>query len=132
MRDLAMEALRRQFRPEFLNRIDDVVFFHSLERDQIAAILELQLERLRALLGERQLGLEVADAAKARLCELGYDPIYGARPLKRTVQRELQNPLASAILGGQFAAGDTIRVGIADGALTFTRQGEQATGETIH
>jgi ATP-dependent Clp protease ATP-binding subunit ClpB len=132
MRDLAMEALRREFRPEFLNRIDDVVFFHALDREEIAAILELQLGHLRALLEERHLSLELTSDAKQLLCDQGYDPVYGARPLKRVVQRLLQNPLASAILAGQFDDGDTIRVGADQERLVFVSQNGDEARDTIH
>ncbi|OGR14482.1 MAG: ATP-dependent chaperone ClpB, partial [Deltaproteobacteria bacterium RIFOXYB12_FULL_58_9] len=121
MYDLAMEALRRQFKPEFINRIDDVVVFHSLDESEIAQILELQLERLRSLLADRRLTMKLNDAAKEFLCKKGNDPVYGARPLKRTIVRELQNPLASAILSGQFVEGDTIQVDVRNDGLCLTK-----------
>jgi len=119
VRELAMEALRRQFKPEFLNRIDDVVIFKSLGEAEIVRILDLQIGHLRALLAERRLGLEVSDACKEMLAREGYDPVYGARPLKRTLQRHVQNPLASAILAGRFVDGDTVRVDVAKGEVVF-------------
>jgi len=131
MRDLAMDALRRQFKPEFLNRIDEVVIFHALGEEHIKGILDIQLAHLRKLLAERGLKLELSEAAKEHLARQGYDPVYGARPLKRTIQRELQNPLASAILGGQFGAGDTIVADVDDGSVTFRREGEGAPA-TVH
>jgi ATP-dependent Clp protease ATP-binding subunit ClpB len=121
MKDLATEALRQHFRPEFLNRIDDVVFFHGLGHAEIAQILDIQLRAVSSLLGERDLKMEVTEKAKTKLADLGYDPKFGARPLKRTVQRELQNPLASAILRGDFVAGDTIRVEIDANGLVFEK-----------
>ena len=108
MRDLAMEALRKQFRPEFLNRIDDVVMFRSLDEAQIERIMEVQLAGLRKLLADRQIVLELTPAAKKKLASEGYDPVYGARPLKRSIQRALQNPLARALLAGRFLPGDTV------------------------
>ncbi len=104
------EAMRDHFRPEFLNRIDEIVEFKPLSREQIGEIVELQLGRLRERLAERGLALELTDAAKEVLAEAGWDPAYGARPLKRAIQRLLENPLALRLLEGDFVAGDTIRV----------------------
>ena len=115
-------ALRQHFKPEFLNRVDDIIVFRPLGREQIARIVDLQLARLRALLADRKLTLEMSDAAIAKLAEEGYDPAFGARPLKRAVQRLLQNPLALRILQGGFSDGDNIRADVdADGSLTFTK-----------
>ncbi len=119
------EAMREHFRPEFLNRIDEIVVFDALSRDELAEIVELQLERLRTRLAERGLTLELTDAAKAALAEAGWDPAYGARPLKRAVQRLLENPLALRLLEGDFGDGDTIRVDAQGAELTFARA-EQA------
>jgi ATP-dependent Clp protease ATP-binding subunit ClpB len=113
--------LRDRFRPEFLNRIDEVVVFEALTREQIADIVELQLERLRERLAERKLALELTDAAKELLAEEGWDPAYGARPLKRAIQRLVENPLARELLEGRFGEGDTVRVDAADGELEFER-----------
>ncbi|HEY7207107.1 MAG TPA: AAA family ATPase [Gaiellaceae bacterium] len=115
------ESLREHFRPEFLNRIDEVVEFRPLSRDQIAEIVDLQLTRLRERLAERRLGLELTDAAKETLAEAGWDPAYGARPLKRAIQRLIENPLALRLLEGDFADGDTVRVDARDGDLVFER-----------
>ena len=104
------EAMRETFRPEFLNRIDEIVEFDPLTREQIGEIVELQLERLRARLAERGLSLELTDAAKEHLAEAGWDPTYGARPLKRAIQRLIENPLALRLLEGEFEEGDTVRV----------------------
>ncbi len=104
------EAMREFFRPEFLNRIDEVVEFHALTRDQLGEIVELQLRRLRDRLAERGLSLELTDAAKELVTEAGWDPTYGARPLKRALQRLVENPLALRLLEGEFAEGDTVRV----------------------
>lgn len=132
MRDMAMEALRRQFRPEFLNRIDELVIFQALSDSQILQILEVQLQYLRNLLADRDMRLEVTDRAMTKLAAEGYDPVYGARPLKRTVQRELQNPLAAAILAGRFVAGDTIVCDVDREELTFRKQGENNAQATVH
>jgi ATP-dependent Clp protease ATP-binding subunit ClpB len=117
-----MTVLRQSFLPEFLNRIDDVVFFHALGKDQIARILDIQLRGMSALLKERSLALELTPAARAFLAEEGYDPVYGARPLKRTLQRQLQNPLASAVLKGDYAPGDTVVADVHDDAIVFRRR----------
>jgi ATP-dependent Clp protease ATP-binding subunit ClpB len=115
--------LRDRFRPEFLNRIDEVVTFQALTREQLAEIVELQLGRLRARLAERRIELVVTDEAKELLAEEGWDPAYGARPLKRAIQRLVENPLASALLEGSFAEGDTVRVDARDGELVFETVG---------
>jgi len=115
------EALRETFRPEFLNRIDEVVEFEPLTREQIGEIVELQLARLRARLAERGLSLELTDEAMEHLAEAGWDPTYGARPLKRAIQRQVENPLALRLLEGEFEEGDTVRVDVVDGELTFER-----------
>ena len=118
------EQLRDHFRPEFLNRIDEIVVFDALGKEQLADIAELQLERLRARLAERKLSLELTDAAKEVLAEAGWDPTYGARPLKRALQRLVENPLAQRLLEGEFAEGDTIRVDAQNGELVFERAGD--------
>ena len=117
----SIEAMRDHFRPEFLNRIDEIVEFRPLTREQIGEIVELQLERLRARLGERGLGLELTDGAEEVLAEAGWDPSYGARPLKRAIQRLLENRLALRLLEGDFVDGDTIRVDAQNGDLVFER-----------
>jgi ATP-dependent Clp protease ATP-binding subunit ClpB len=119
------EAMRDRFRPEFLNRIDEIVEFAPLSREQLGEIVELQLERLRARLADRGLELELTDAAKQALGDAGWDPAYGARPLKRAVQRLLENPLALRLLEGDFAEGDTVKVDAQEGDLVFLR-GEPA------
>jgi ATP-dependent Clp protease ATP-binding subunit ClpB len=115
------ESLRDYFRPEFLNRIDEIVEFKPLSRDQIGEIVELQLARLRARLAERRIELELTDAAKEAIAEAGWDPAYGARPLKRAIQRLVENPLALRLLEGDFADGDSVRVDARDGELVFER-----------
>jgi ATP-dependent Clp protease ATP-binding subunit ClpB len=115
------EQLREQFRPEFLNRIDEIVEFSPLEREQLTEIVDLQLERLRERLAERRIALEVTDAAKELVVEEGWDPVYGARPLKRAIQRLLENPLARELLEGRFAEGDVVLVDARNGELVFER-----------
>src|SRR5690348_5654884 len=122
----SVDALRDVFRPEFLNRIDEVIEFTPLSKEQIAEIVELQLARLRERLAERRIELELTDAAKETLAEAGWDPAYGARPLKRAIQRLVENPLALRLLEGDFADGDTIRVDAADGEIRFTKVGTPA------
>jgi len=115
------EGLRDVFRPEFLNRIDEVVEFHALSKEQLAEVVELQLQRLRERLALRGLDLELSDAAKEQLVEAGWDPTYGARPLKRAIQRLVENPLALRLLEGEFSEGDTVRVDVEDGELRFEK-----------
>jgi ATP-dependent Clp protease ATP-binding subunit ClpB len=114
-------AMRETFRPEFLNRIDEIVEFEPLTREQIGEIVELQLARLRARLAERGLSLELTDAAQEHLAEAGWDPTYGARPLKRAIQRLIENPLALRLLEGEFEEGDAVRVDAVDGELVFEK-----------
>nr|MBA3338151.1 AAA family ATPase [Geodermatophilaceae bacterium] len=115
-------ALRQHFKPEFLNRVDDIIIFRPLGREEIEHIIGLQLGRLEKLLGERKLTLEMTPEARAVIVEEGYDPAFGARPLKRAIQRLLQNPLALAVLEGKFTEGDRIRVGVdGKGELTFDK-----------
>jgi ATP-dependent Clp protease ATP-binding subunit ClpB len=120
----SQEAMRDHFRPEFLNRIDEIVEFQPLSREQLTEIVDLQLARLRDRLAERGLTLELTDGAKELLAETGWDPAYGARPLKRAIQRMLENPLALRLLEGDFHDGDTIRVDARGGELAFERVGE--------
>jgi ATP-dependent Clp protease ATP-binding subunit ClpB len=117
----SQEQMREFFRPEFLNRIDEIVEFEPLTKDQLGEIVELQLERLRARLLDRGITLELTEAAKEALGEAGWDPAYGARPLKRALQRLVENPLAAALLEGRFGEGDTILVDARDGELAFER-----------
>jgi len=120
------EALTERFRPEFLNRIDEIVEFKPLSRDQLGEIVELQLARLRHRLAERGLSLELTDEAKELIAEAGWDPAYGARPLKRALQRLVENPLALRLLEGDFGEGDTVRVDAKDGELVFEQAGARA------
>ena len=120
IRDTCMEALKHHFRPEFLNRVDDVIVFHPLQRSEIRQIVELQLARLAKQMSDHGYELEVSEDAKTLLANEGYDPTYGARPLKRVIQNRLQNALANAILTGEFAEGSTIRVDTQHGEFTFS------------
>jgi len=122
------EALREHFRPEFLNRIDEIVEFKALTREQLGEIVELQLARLRSRLADRGLELELTDGAKAAITDAGWDPTYGARPLKRAIQRLLENPLAVRLLEGDFGAGDVILVDEQNGDLVFTKAAAMAAG----
>jgi ATP-dependent Clp protease ATP-binding subunit ClpB len=119
MRRRVQEALRAHFRPEFLNRVDDVVIFASLTRAQLGQIVEIQLAGLRKRLADRHLSLELTDAAKDLLADEGYDPVYGARPLKRALQRRILDPLAQAVLRGEFHEGETVLVDVDHGNLVF-------------
>lgn len=115
-----LQVLRDHFKPEFLNRIDDIVVFNQLGRDQIARIIDVQLEKLRGMLEERGITFELDETARDLLVAEGYDPVYGARPLKRAIQTLIQNPLAMSLLRGEIAAGQTIRVTAENGAIKFT------------
>jgi len=115
----SQEEMREFFRPEFLNRIDEIVEFEPLTKDQLEEIIELQLERLRVRLAERGIKLELTDEAKHVLAEAGWDPTYGARPLKRAIQRLIENPLALRLLAGDFGEGDAVRVDAKDAQLVF-------------
>jgi ATP-dependent Clp protease ATP-binding subunit ClpB len=110
MKSAVMEVVSQHFRPEFINRVDDVVVFHALGREQIRVIVDIQLTHLRRRLAERDMKLELSDAAIDRLAEAGFDPVYGARPLKRAIQQQVENPLAQRILRGEFGPGVTVRV----------------------
>jgi ATP-dependent Clp protease ATP-binding subunit ClpB len=119
MRAAVMEIVGSHFRPEFINRIDESVVFHPLLKDQIRGIADIQLQSLSKRLAERELTLTLTDAATTQLVELGYDPIYGARPLKRAIQQWIENPLAQAILSGEFMPGDNIKADLIEGKLVF-------------
>jgi ATP-dependent Clp protease ATP-binding subunit ClpB len=121
MREAVTEALNARFLPEFLNRIDEIIIFHPLRRDQIRKIVKLQIERLKKQLLQHQIELEVTEAALDAIAERGYDPTYGARPLKRVIQQQIQNPLATEILKREFSEGSRVRVDFADGEFTFER-----------
>lgn len=119
MKEKVLEELKRTFRPEFLNRIDEIIVFHALNKDHIAKIVDIMLKDLSGQLTERDIKLELTDAAKEKLVEEGYDQDFGARPLRRAIQRLIENPLAEEILKGKFADGSTVRVDVEDGKLVF-------------
>jgi ATP-dependent Clp protease ATP-binding subunit ClpB len=121
MKAAVMEVVGQHFRPEFINRIDDTVVFHPLDRAQIRAITEIQVEHLRKRMAERDLGLDISVAALDRLGEAGFDPVYGARPLKRAIQQDLENPLAQKILAGEYGPDDVVEVGAGEAGLVFGR-----------
>jgi ATP-dependent Clp protease ATP-binding subunit ClpB len=126
-REQINRLLQAHFRPEFLNRVDEIVVFHPLTREDLAQIVDIQLERVAALMAGRGLTLQVDPEARAYLAEVGYDPDYGARPLKRTIQREVQDPLALKVVGGEISEGDTVRVSRRPDGLAFeTLPAEQA------
>jgi ATP-dependent Clp protease ATP-binding subunit ClpB len=121
MKEAVMEIVSQHFRPEFINRIDEAVVFHPLGHGQIRSICKIQIDLLRQRLQDRDLGFEISEAALDLLGEAGFDPVYGARPLKRAIQRQLENPLANQILSGQFVAGDVIKVDVVDDNLSFNK-----------
>jgi len=116
-----LDALRGHFRPEFLNRIDEIIIFDRLNEEDLKKIVEIQVERLIQRLGAKKLTLVLTDPAKAHLAREGYDPVYGARPLKRVIQRDLLDPLSLEILEGKFLEGDTITASVHDGKIVFKK-----------
>ena len=121
MKDAVMEVVGQHFRPEFINRVDETVVFHPLARDQLKGIAAIQLDYLRQRLVDRDMGLRLSDKALEKLVEAGFDPVYGARPLKRAIQQQLENPLAQALLKGEFGPGDTIEVDVAGSEMVFRK-----------
>jgi ATP-dependent Clp protease ATP-binding subunit ClpB len=121
MAEVAMSAARGHFRPEFLNRIDDIIVFNPLTRADIGSIVDIQMRELNALLEDREMRVILNEEAREMLGDLGYDPAYGARPLKRAILRYLKNPLSMQILDGNFGEGDEILIGIDGNAFTFRR-----------
>jgi ATP-dependent Clp protease ATP-binding subunit ClpB len=126
MKNAVMDVVGQHFRPEFVNRIDEVVVFHPLVKEQIRAIARIQIESLRGRLAQQDIGLELTDSALDRLGEAGFDPVYGARPLKRAIQQRLENPLAQALLAGRYARGDTVRVDCTGEDLEFEKARAEA------
>ncbi|MBP6797677.1 MAG: AAA family ATPase, partial [Luteimonas sp.] len=121
MKASVMGVVQAHFRPEFINRLDDIVVFHPLDKKQIKSIARIQLRGLEKRLAERGLRIEVSDKAFDLLGNVGFDPVYGARPLKRAIQQQLENPLAQRILAGEFASGDTVKVDAEAGHLAFRK-----------
>jgi ATP-dependent Clp protease ATP-binding subunit ClpB len=130
MQRRVMSALRKHFRPEFLNRIDDTILFHPLGRSELSEIVGLQIKRIEALLSDQKIALEITPAARNYIAEVGYDPTYGARPLKRAIQRQLQNPIATKILENTFTEGDTILIDLAGDQLDFRKKQSGLNGQT--
>jgi ATP-dependent Clp protease ATP-binding subunit ClpB len=126
VRGQVMDVVRSSFRPEFLNRVDEIILFHRLKREQMGAIVDIQMGRLQKLLDERKLTIELSSEARDWLAEKGYEPAYGARPLKRVIQKSLQDPLAEKILAGEIKDGEKIRVGVSGSALSFDTTGKAA------
>jgi ATP-dependent Clp protease ATP-binding subunit ClpB len=120
MKAAVMEIVGTHFRPEFINRVDESVVFHPLREEQIRGIAVIQLKGLQERLAERELQLHISDAFMEKLVTAGFDPVYGARPLKRAIQRELENPLAQRLLAGDFAPGDVIQADVKDGKTVFS------------
>ncbi len=121
LRDKVMEALKLQFRPEFLNRIDEIIIFNPLGMDAIKRIAEIQMRYLHDRLAERKISISVSDSVKELIASKGYDPVFGARPIKRTIQRMIEDPLSRQILSGEFGVGDTVRMDVSDGKVVFSR-----------
>jgi ATP-dependent Clp protease ATP-binding subunit ClpB len=129
MKDSVLDSLRHHFRPEFLNRVDEIIVFHSLTEDDLKKIVDIQLERLRSRLVERRMTLELTDEAKSHLARSGYDPVYGARPLKRAIQREIETPLSRLILSGEVRDNSIVRLDAAEGKIVFSTQPHAAEAE---
>jgi ATP-dependent Clp protease ATP-binding subunit ClpB len=125
-----MEVVRGHFRPEFLNRLDEIILFHRLGQEHMGPIVEIQVQRVANLLKDRKIALDLTDAAKRWLGRVGYDPVYGARPLKRAVQRYLQDPLAEKLLGGEIPDGATVKIDEGEDRLSFAVGGGSRTGPT--
>jgi ATP-dependent Clp protease ATP-binding subunit ClpB len=115
-----MAEVRGHFRPEFINRIDEIVVFHALDEKNIGAIARIQLKILEQRLNKLDIGLQISDAGLQKIAEAGFDPVYGARPLKRAIQQEIENPLSKMILAGKFGPKDVVHIAVKDGALEFT------------
>ena len=119
MKDKVMAEVKKTFRPEFLNRIDEIIVFHELNEEQLRQVVDLLVKDLQSRLEERKLTIEISDKAKSWLAEVGYDPTYGARPLRRAIEQHVENPLASRLLHGEFKEGETILVDRSPDGLTF-------------
>ena len=131
MKTSVLDALRHHFRPEFLNRVDEIIVFHALTEEDLEKIVDIQLERLRSRLIERRITLELTDEAKSHLARSGYDPVYGARPLKRAIQREIETPLSRLILKGDVKDNSIVRVDLTDGKITFSAQPQAVEAEAV-
>ena len=126
VRDQVMAVVRANFRPEFLNRVDEIILFQRLKRDQMGTIVDIQMVRLQKLLDERKVTIELSPEARNWLADKGYDPAFGARPLKRVIQKNVQDPLAEKLLAGEIKDGDKVRVGVKGDGLSFDAKGKSA------
>jgi ATP-dependent Clp protease ATP-binding subunit ClpC len=124
MKERVLGEMKKTFRPEFINRIDEIIVFHQLNEEQMRQIVDLLVKDLQERLTDRKLGIELSDKAKSWLVKEGYDPVYGARPLRRAIERYVENPLSSKLLGGELKEGDTVKVDLGDKGLTFTLKGK--------
>ena len=120
MKEKVMTEVKKTFRPEFLNRLDEIIVFHELTEDQLRNIVDLMVKDLQKRLAERKLGIELTEKAKSWLAKEGYDPTFGARPLRRVIERYVENPLSTKLLRGEFKEGDIVKVDLGDDGLTFT------------
>jgi len=125
MKEAVLTEMRHHFRPEFLNRVDEIVVFHSLTEEDLKKILQIQLDRLRSRLDERHIDIRLTPEAEIHLAREGYDPVYGARPLKRAIQKELETPIGRRLLAGQIKDGDKVIVDWKDGEFTFSTKGAE-------
>ena len=116
-----MAEVRGHFRPEFINRIDEIVVFHALDAKNIGAIAKVQLKIVESRLAKMEIGWAISEAALQKIAEAGFDPVYGARPLKRAIQQQIENPLSKLILGGKFGPKDVVHINVVDGALSFDK-----------
>ena len=121
IKEAVMGEVRKSFRPEFVNRIDEIVVFHALDAKNIASIARIQLKRLEQRLAQQEMKLEVSEAALAEIAKVGFDTVYGARPLKRAIQQQIENPIAKGVLEGRFGPKDIVPVDFRDGKFTFER-----------
>ena len=126
MKSKIMDVLRSEFRPEFLNRIDEIVIFKPLTRDELGEIVEIQLHRVSDRLIDRDISLQITPAAKSLIARLGYDPVYGARPLKRVIQKQILDPLSVKLIGGEVTEGEAVIIDERDGMLTFHAEMSEA------
>jgi ATP-dependent Clp protease ATP-binding subunit ClpC len=124
MKERVLAEMKKTFRPEFINRIDEIIVFHQLTEEQLRQVVELLVKDLQERLSDRKLNIELSDKAKFWLVKEGYDPVYGARPLRRAIERYVENPLSSKLLGGEFKEGDMVKVDLGDKGLTFTLKGK--------
>jgi ATP-dependent Clp protease ATP-binding subunit ClpC len=125
MKERVLAEMKKTFRPEFINRINETIVFHQLTEEQLRQIVDLLVKDLQELLAERKLNIELSDKAKSWLAKEGYDPVYGARPLRRAIERYVENPLSAKLLSGEFGEGDTVKVDLGEKGLTFSA--EEAT-----